>query len=242
MRFCLTSFKDFKNILMTAELVLNEIKFEADNDGLRFRGFDGGKTSFFSAEFSRDYFDEYDVGVAETIVVDSSEINKVMKRIKNTDEVCVSIDDYAFIIKVNDKKSFKINALDSEYDSPNLPPMEFPISTRVDFNDFKDSISDSSLYSDSFSIESASDDSLVISADGVLGEYKSELLVGDELVVGCKSVFRGSLMSSFLKLGGLADMVSLKMGTQFPILLEIMDDLDEVKVKLLVAPRITEDY
>ena len=58
MRFCLSNVKDFKNIITTAELVLNEIKFEADNDGLRFRGFDGGKTSFFSVDFKKEYFDE----------------------------------------------------------------------------------------------------------------------------------------------------------------------------------------
>ena len=79
MKFCLSNFKDFKNILITAEMVLTEIKFEADNDGLRFRGFDGGKTSFFSVDFSKNYFDEYSIEKPETITVDSSELNKVRK-------------------------------------------------------------------------------------------------------------------------------------------------------------------
>lgn len=239
MKFCLSNFKDFKNILITAEMVLTEIKFEADNDGLRFRGFDGGKTSFFSVDFSKNYFDEYSIEKPETITVDSSELNKVMKRIKNDDDVCVIIDDFALSINVNGKKTFKINALDSEYDSPNLPYMEFEVSTKVDFNDLRDSITDSSLYLDTFTIESGNG-ALVISANGMLGEYKSELLVGDELKEGCKSMFRNNLINSFFKLGNFSDMVTMHMGTQFPILLEVTDDLEEVVVKLLVAPRIEE--
>ena len=239
MKFCLSNVKDFKNIITTAELVLNEIKFEADNDGLRFRGFDGGKTSFFSVDFKKEYFDEYSIENPETIVVDSSELIKVMKRVKNDDNVCITIDDYAFTVKVNDKKSFKINAIDIEYDTPNLPNIELPINTMVDFNDFKDSINDSTLYTNTFTIESDSG-ALIVSANGTLGEYNSELLVGDELEKGCKSMFNSNLLLSFFKLSGLADMVSLHMGTQLPMLLEVTDDLEEVAVELLVAPRIVE--
>lgn len=239
MKFCLTNFKDFKNILSTAELVLNEIKFEMDNDGLRFRGFDGGRTSFFFVNFKKEYFDEYSIDEPETIIVDSSEITKVMKRIKNDDDVCVVVDDYSMKIKVNGKKSFKINALDLDYDSPNLPHIEFPVSTSVDFKDFSDSVNDSSLYSDSFYIQST-DDALVISATGTLGEYESELLVGDELEGGCKSMFRNNLLTSFFKLSNLSSMLSVKLGNQHPILLTVTDELEEVCVELLVAPRIEE--
>lgn len=239
MKFCLSNFKDFKNILTTAELVLNEIKFEMDNDGLRFRGFDGGRTSFFFVDFKKEYFDEYSIDEPETIIVDSSEITKVMKRIKNDDDVCVIVDDYHMRIKVNGKKSFKINALDLEYDSPNLPHIEFPVSTMVDFNDLKDSVNDSSLYSDSFYIQST-EGALVITATGTLGEYESELLVGDELESNCKSMFRNNLLASFFKLSNLSDMVSVKIGHQHPILLTINDELGELSVELLVAPRIEE--
>lgn len=239
MRFCLSNFKDFKNILTTAELILTEIKFEADDDGFRFRGFDGGKTTFFSVDFSKEYFDEYEIETPENIIVDASEINKIMKRIKNTDDVCVSINDYHMSIKVNDKKTFKIHAIDMDYDSPNLPNMEFPIHTKVDYSDFKDSINDSVLYMDKVSIESTND-SLMLSAEGVLGEYKSELLVGDELEEGYKSVFNNKKISSLFKIGDLADMVSVNLGMDFPILLELKDDCEELVVKLLVAPRIEE--
>ena len=239
MKFCLSSFKDFKNILMTAELVMNEIKFEVDNDGLRLKGMDGGKTSFFSADFKREYFDEYSIDAPETITVDASELNKVMKRIKNTDEVCATINNEGMSLRVNGTKTFKINALNSDMDTPNLPNMEFPVKAIVDFEDFKDSVNDSKLYSDAFSIESR-DGNIMVSANGVLGDYESELLVGDEIVDGCKSVFRSDLIISFFKLGDLSDRVNVNMGTNFPILMVVTDELDEATVKLLVAPRIEE--
>ena len=109
----------------------------------------------------------------------------------------------------------------------------------VDFNDFKDSINDSTLYTNTFTIESDSG-ALIVSANGTLGEYNSELLVGDELEKGCKSMFNSNLILSFFKLSGLADMVTLHMGTQLPMLLEVTDDLEEVAVELLIAPRIEE--
>ena len=239
MRFCLSNFKDFKNILITAELVLTEIKFEADNDGLRFKGFGGGNASFFSVDFKKEYFDEFSIGAPETIIVDSSEINKIMKRVKNDDDVYVSIDDYSMNFTVNEKKKFKINAIDMEYNSQDIPPMEYPISTMVDFVDFKDSINDSKLYSNTFAIESTRG-SLVISANGVLGEYSSELLVGDALKNGQRSSFNSDLINSFFKLGNLSDMIHVSMGMDYPILLEVSDEFEEAVVKLLVAPRIEE--
>lgn len=239
MKFCLSSFKDFKNILMTAELVMNEIKLEVDSDGLRFKGMDGGKTSFFSADFKRAYFDDFTIDVPETVSVDASELNKVMKRIKNTDDVCVEIDNVGMTLRVNGKKTFKINALNSDMETPNLPNMEFPVHAMVDFNDLKDSIADSKLYADSFAIESK-DGNLVVSANGVLGDYESELLVGDDVEDGCRSVFRSDLILSFFKLGDLSDRIDVNMGTNFPILMVVNDELDEATVRLLVAPRIEE--
>lgn len=239
MKFCLTSFKDFKNILLTAELVLTEIKFEADNDGLRFRGFDGGKTSFFSVDFKKDYFDDYEIEDPETIIVDSSEITKVMKRIKNDDSVCVTIDNYNLTVRVNDKKSFKINAIDMDYDSQRLPEMYHPVSVMVDFHDFKDSVADSKLYSNTFIIESMGGN-LAVSANGTLGEYSSELLVGDEIENGHRSVFNNELISSLFKIGNLSDMICVNMGTNYPMLLKVMDDLEEIVVELLIAPRIEQ--
>lgn len=239
MRFCLSNFKDFKNILITAELVLTEIRFEADKDGIRFRGFGGGNASFFSVDFKKEYFDEYSIDEPETIIVDSSEINKIMKRIKNDDDVCVVIDEYSMNFTVNDTKKFKINAIDVDYNSRDIPQMEYPISTVVDFGDFKDSINDSKLYSNTFAIESTRG-SLVISANGMLGEYSSELLVGDALRDGQRSSFNSDLINSFFKLGNLSDRVHVFMGMDFPILLEVTDELEDVVVKLLVAPRIEE--
>ena len=46
---------------MNTEQFLDEIKFELDSDGMRFRGLDKSHVAFISMIISSDYFTEFDI-------------------------------------------------------------------------------------------------------------------------------------------------------------------------------------
>ena len=239
MKFKLSNIKNFKDSIITAEQMLDEIKFEADNDGVRFRGLDRSHVAFINLDIKSDYFDEYEIMNPESCIVDTSELVKVLKRSKSNDTLVFSFD--AEEIKIQfigtATRTFKIKQVDMEYDSPMMPNIEYPISIDVDYKQLQDIVKDAELYSDKLTI-STEDQELKIISNGNFGEYISTvpLLVN---LKNCSSVFSLDWLKKFFKLTSVSDVVNVNMGTDMPLLLDFEDE-DGLNVTFLLAPRIEE--
>ena len=240
----LNDIKGFKSILSVAETILTEVKFELDNDGLRFRGMDGGHTSYFEADFKKDCFLSYDLDEIDSIIIDTHDMNTILKRVKNTDDATIIINDDVLTIQVlsdGNEKSFKLNSIDMEYDSPNMPLIEYPVSTDVDFNKFKDNVMDANLYDDRLRVK-VEENNLIIHNKSMIGSYESKLQLDEDYQGNLSSVFSMNLISKFLKLSTLSNNVEISLGSDMPILFTLVDDFEDITIKLLIAPIIEEDY
>lgn len=240
----LNDIKGFKSILSVAETILTEVKFELDNDGLRFRGMDGGHTSYFEADFKKDCFLSYDLDEIDSIIIDTHDMNTILKRVKNTDDATIIINDDVLTIQVlsdGNEKSFKLNSIDMEYDSPNMPLIEYPVSADVDFNKFKDNVMDANLYDDRLRVK-VEENNLIIHNKSMIGSYESKLQLDEDYQGNLSSVFSMNLISKFLKLSTLSNNVEISLGSDMPILFTLVDDFEDITIKLLIAPIIEEDY
>lgn len=240
----LNDIKSFKSILSVAETILTEVKFELDNDGLRFRGMDGGHTSYFEADFKKDCFLSYDLDEIDSIIIDTHDMNTILKRVKNTDDATIIINDDVLTIQVlsdGNEKSFKLNSIDMEYDSPNMPLIEYPVSADVDFNKFKDNVMDANLYDDRLRVKVV-ESNLIIHNKSMIGSYESKLQLDEDYQGNLSSVFSMNLISKFLKLSTLSNNVEISLGSDMPILFTLVDDFEDITIKLLIAPIIEEDY
>ena len=239
----LNNVKEFKNILTVAETILTEIKLELDNDGLRFRGLDGGHSSFFEADFKKDYFLSFELSDIDNIIVDSSELNKVLKRVKNDDDTSVIIDKDVLTIRIesdNNEKIFQLYGIDMEYHNDELPNIEYPINVNVDFKQFKDNVIDAGLYENKLRIKTE-DDNLIIYNKGLIGSYESKLKMGKQYKP-VSSVFSMELINKLFKLNALSNNLNISIGTDYPILFKLNDNFEDVFIKLMIAPIIEEDY
>lgn len=240
----LNDIKSFKSIISVAETILTEVKFELDNDGLRFRGMDGGHTSYFEADFKKDCFLSYDLDEIDSIIIDTHDMNTILKRVKNTDDATIIINDDVLTIQVlsdGNEKSFKLNSIDMEYDSPNMPLIEYPVSADVDFNKFKDNVMDANLYDDRLRVK-VEESNLIIHNKSMIGSYESKLQLDEDYQGNLSSVFSMNLISKFLKLSTLSNNVEISLGSDMPILFTLVDDFEDITIKLLIAPIIEEDY
>lgn len=243
-RIGLNDIKVFKSILSVAETILTEVKFELDNDGLRFRGMDGGHTSYFEADFKKDCFLSYDLDDIDNIIIDTHDMNTILKRVKNTDDATIIIDDDILTIQVlsdDNEKLFKLNSIDMEYDSPNMPLIEYPVSADVDFNKFKDNVMDANLYDDRLRVK-VEESNLIIHNKSMIGSYESKLQLDEDYQGNLSSVFSMNLISKFIKLSTLSNNVEISLGSDMPILFTLVDDFEDITIKLLIAPIIEEDY
>ena len=239
----LSNVKEFKNIFIVAETILTEIKLECDNDGMRFRGLDGGHTSFFEANFKKSYFTSYELDNVDNIIIDTSEINKIFKRIKNDDDISIVIDTNFLLIKVSsekNEKTFKLNSVDMEYDSPNMPNIEYPVSFTINFKEFKENVTDANLFEDRLRMKVESDN-LIIFNNSMMGEYESKLKLETSYENTYTSTFSMELINRIFKLTSLSNEININMGTDMPMLMTLNDLFEDIEVKFLTAPRIESE-
>lgn len=244
MKLELENFKNFKDVLIAAEQFLQEIKIEADRDGLRFRGLDKSHIAFIGMDVKSDYFDSFEIDQPDNCVIDTNELVKILKRSKNSDTLLFEFDNenvkFQFVNEdKGTKRSFNLRQIDIEYDSPTLPQIQYPVKVDIDSKLFDDGLKDCELYSEKVKLQ-AENENLYLIADGNFGNYKSNLQLY-ESVNKAESVFSLDFLKRFFKLANLSTELVLEMGNNMPLSLTMEDD-DGLKVDFLLAPRIEEDY
>ena len=241
MKIELENIKNFKDVLINAEYFLEEIKFELDSDGMRFRGLDKSHIAFIGMNIDKEYFDEFELEEPCSCIVDTQELLKVFKRAKNNDKMIFSFNDSDLkfqFINGDVKRSFKIRQVDMEYQSPTRPNIEYPAKFEVNYKQLIDGVKDAELYSDKVKIKTNEYD-LSLVADGEFGDYKSKIPLINN-VGRYSSIFSIAWLNKIFKINSLSDTVILNMGNNMPLLLEL-DDGFGLKVDFLLAPRIEEE-
>ena len=74
--------KQFTSTITVTEKIVEEIRFTADSEGLRYNQLDRSHVSFINMEADTDYFLDYEIDEPETFVVDAQEMVKILKREK----------------------------------------------------------------------------------------------------------------------------------------------------------------
>lgn len=240
MKFKLENIKNFKDTIIASEHMLNEIKFEADKDGIRFRGLDGSHVAFMSMEIDKTYFDEYSIDTPESCIIDTRELVKVFKRSKANDKLIFSFNEEEIKIQFKGEatRTFKLKQVDMDYDSPSMPNIDYPITIDIDYKELKDLVKDAELYDEKLTF-ATEDQQFKIISGGEFGEYSSTISTLTK-VKKASSSFSISWLNRFFKLGNVSDEVTVNMGSDMPLLL-CFNDEDGLKVEFLLAPRIEQD-
>ena len=240
MKIGLENIKNFKNILTNVEYFLEEVKFEVDSDGLRFRGLDKSHIAFIGLYVDKDYFDIFEIDEPQSCIVDTNELVRIVKRAKNNDTLILSFDEANLKLQFvnNDtKRNFRIRQVDIEYTSPPMPNIEYPISFNMDYKLLMDSVKDAELYSDKVKLRT-NGYHLFVETDSNEGDYRSELTSVED-IGNYMSIFSISWLNKIFKISGISDKITISMGKDMPLFLEFGDE-NGLKVDFLLAPRIEE--
>ena len=84
-----TSTDDFSTIIRTSSKLMDEIKLECDQDGVRFSGLDKSHICFMCSEFQPNHFLEYDCPEPVSLIIDTTELVKVFSRKKKDDKLII---------------------------------------------------------------------------------------------------------------------------------------------------------
>ena len=235
----------FKETMIVTSQILDTIKLECDKDGVRFSGLDKSHICFIKAEFKQTHFTEYECETPDTLVIDTTDLVKVLNRMGSNDTMIISNNNEHLKVTYESDmtRRFNIILLDNDYDTPAMPNIQYPNkNVEISFKEFNNCLKDISLYSDKVKVNMDVDDRVWLVCDGVNGSYQGELMSSSKVDKVVSSTYALGFLDKFKGLAKIGDFLRLSMGDDTPLLYTLEDLSEEVKVEVLLAPRIESDY
>ena len=229
----------FKEVFDTISHIVDECKLEFDNLGMKINALDKSHITFINLEFKYDLFDSYQVPNPESILIDTLQFLKILKRCGNQDVLKLETDESNLILTFEGDatKTFKLRLIDNEYETPKPPSIDYPVTVTVPSNLIKENLSDMKLFSDNFRI-SVDEDYLRLLADGQSGETETKYLHGSHITKYVKSSYAIEKVTDIFRCSKLSEEVELKLGDDLPITVTFKLVTDDGSVSFLLAPRI----
>ena len=238
MKFELSDFKPFVSIMDTANKILDEVKFECDSQGVRFKALDKSHICFYSAIFDKSYFDEYVIDEPTNFLVDTTELLKVLKRGKGDDTLTVedNEDSVKLVFTGESRRTFTIRQIDAEYHSPTPPVSQHPVNVELGFDTFKEAVKDCELFEKKFDLE-YKDERIWISVDNVTGGTVNEIITDDHFDENYKSTYSSEMVKDIFGLN-FTQFINVSFGNDMPLVLKLQTLSEDLTVEYLLAPRI----
>ena len=110
----------FKTIFKSISSIIDEVILECDEEGMRLRALDRSHITFIQLELKNELFTEYICDTPEKISIDTTELMKVLNRLKSKDVLGLTTDEGNLIITLTGDatRTFRIKFIDLEYESP----------------------------------------------------------------------------------------------------------------------------
>ena len=242
MKFEIANNKIIKDCLETVCLIIDELVFECDAEGIRLRALDKSHITFIDMEWVNHLFDTYECNEPTSFTVDASELLKIIKRIKSDDVLSAGLDEGNLILTYSgdSTRTFKLRLIDVEYETPVPPTVNYPVHLSIPTDVFNDALTDAELYGEKISL-SVDNDYFITSADGEFGVNHNRYLHGENIGDYVKSTYSIPKIKEMLKGKSLSHEVQLGLGDNLPLTLEYHSPTNDYKLGFLLAPRIETD-
>lgn len=237
MKLVLNNNKQFKQVFEVISNITDEIRIECDTDGLRLRALSRSHIEYVSLDLKSRFFDEYACETPETICLDIMEFNKVLKRCKNEDRLIMGTDDSNLVLTFegDSTRVFHVRLIDLEYDTPNAPVLELPVTLNIDTSVLVDMLDDAVLFSESARFD-VDGDYLYCRGEGGFGDTVSKYVHGERVVDSVGSMFNIGSLKSMLRMSSICDDVSMSLGDDNPLFLTF--DIGDGVLEFMLAPRV----
>ena len=232
----------FKEVFECISHIVDECKLEFTNFGLTINALDKSHITFISLDFKYGLFDSYEVPDPETVYIDTLQFIKILKRCKNDDVLKLETDENNLILIFDGEahREYHIRLIDNEYETPEPPKIEYPISVSVPSNLMKDTLPDLKLFSENFKI-SVDEDYIRLYTDGQFGDTVMKYLHGANINEYVESGYSIEKFQDIFRASRLSDEAILKLGNDLPITISFIIGMGEGRVSFLLAPRLGQE-
>lgn len=230
------------SLKFVSELV-TDICIKIDRELVNISCLDNAKTMFFKIDFSKDYFNEYEVNMPESLYLSGNQLYEVLNQINNNPLEIISDYNYVTIISYSSKGSYKKYQItqinDYLSDDVPIPAYNSQYLAEINFKEFLSYLKDSTSFSKEVKL-SFEQDKLLIEPVSEFTQYTSVMKL-NEVVCNDKLTSKFSL-EKLMTLKAFNDLVYIKIGLDndrpctfqletdgfdFKILLAHMMDIDD---------------
>jgi len=243
------------DVIMTGELLktvtraivalVSEARIHFLEKGLHSRAVDPANVAMVIVDIPKDSFEVYNIDEEKTIGVDMDRIFDISKSISTKDLVELIVEDESTMKVKFGSVEYKVALIDPSAirKEPRIPELELPAKIVMDAGEFKkaiaaaDKISDQVIFrsdKEGFRIEAKGDvDSIVFHmTETELIEFN-----GGE----ARSMFSVDYLKEFCKVAGSGDLLTIHLGTNYPVRLVFELVGGRAKVEYILAPRIESE-
>lgn len=232
----------FKAAFEAISAIVDEIVCVIDSEGFRVTAMDRSHISFLCLDLKPTVFDEFECTVPEKLNIDADEFMRILKRMKNSDVLKLSNDEGNLVIKfVGDAdREFKLRLIDMEYEIPQPPHLEPPVTVNVPSNLVNECLKDMAIFSEKtyFVVDQ---DYFKVVTDGEFGAVDAQYLHGEDVNEVVKSCYSIPKLQEMYKASKFSDICEISLGTNMPLILKFKLVSDDGEISFLLAPRLETD-
>ena len=229
----------FKEVFDCISHIVDECKLEFSNFGLTINALDKSHITFISLDFKYHLFDTYEVPNPETVLIDTTEFIKVLKRCKNDEIMRIQTDNSNLNITFEGDatRTYNLRLIDNEYETPKPPSIDYPLTIEAPSNLIKDTLSDMKLFSENFRI-SVDEDYLRLYTEGMKGATEMKYLHGSNIQQYVESGYSIEKFVDIFRASKLTETVELGLGNDLPVTITFKLVSGDGSVSFLLAPRL----
>ena len=240
---------EWKLIMNVVSTIVEEPSFEANAEGIQFRGMDPSHVAMIDLNWPNASFEKYECDKEFKLTLRIEELSKLIKRAKQNNSISISAeDDEYLIVKLENgrKREFQIRLIESSQSPQQVPKLALDSKIVIDKGVFEDTLNDVGAVADHITIETNNDEIKFI-GNGDAGKAEITLNKSDEGVseisskVESKATYSLQYLLSILKaIGTTAETINIEYSNKMPFKFEFR--LGEVGgyINFYLAPRIDD--
>ncbi|AGK61482.1 monomeric archaeal DNA polymerase sliding clamp [Archaeoglobus sulfaticallidus PM70-1] len=222
--------------------LITEARFRFREDGLKIRAVDPANVAMVLVDIPDDSFEAYSIDEDEVVVgVDVNRVYDFVKGIKNGEMIDIAVDDERLVL-TNRSVSYELSLIapDAIRKEPRVPQIDLPARIVMDAEELKKFVNLADKFADHV-VFRADEDGFYIEAEGDVDGLKLEM--GDADLVEfnqqkAKSMFSLEYLKEFVKIASKGDLLTIRLGTDYPVWLAFELCEGKCKVEYILAPRI----
>jgi len=231
-----------KAITRAMAALVSEARWHFKEEGLHSRAVDPANVAMVIVDVSRENMEAYSIDEETVVGVDVNRIYDIAKSIKKNELVELQVEDETRLKVKFGSVEYRVTLIDPAAirKEPKIPQLDLPAKIVLDAGEFKKAITAADKISDHVVFRS-DETGFYIEAEGDVDKitfHMSDAELIEFNKAEARSMFSIEYLKEFCKVAGSGDLLTIHLGTNYPVRL-VFDVADgKVRVEYILAPRI----